>query len=107
MVLQNSFFDYWDRRSVSIQAAFLRFHAAHPEVFSKFREYAEELYQRGHRRYSADMILGRIRWHFQIEKGDRDWKVNDHFTSRYARLLMSTYGKFAGFFELRRLRGGE
>lgn len=87
-----------------IQADFDAFHEAHPEVFGKFHEYAEELYQRGYRRYSADMILGRIRWHFNIERGDRDFKLNDHFTSRYSRLLMSTYSKFAGFFETRQLK---
>lgn len=91
----------------AIQRDFDQFHADHPEVFSKFHEYAEELWQRGYRRYSADAILHRIRWHFHIERGNRDWKLNDHFTSRYARLLASTYGKFAGFFEMRRLRGRE
>jgi hypothetical protein len=42
--------------------------------------------------------------------GDEDYKLNNNFTSRYARLLMQHNADLAGFFEIRAMaserRGG-
>lgn len=76
----------------------------HPEVFRLFREYAERIRAKGHERYSADAILHRIRWHYHIERGERDFAINNDFASRYSRLLMTVDPSFAGFFETRELR---
>jgi hypothetical protein len=54
--------------------------------------------------YSSDAILHRIRWHFQIEKGDRAFKCNDHWTSQLARWAMETSPELEGFFSTRKLR---
>ena len=44
-------------------------------------------------------------WHFQVEKDlGADFKLNDHFHSRYARTIMKQYPELEGFFELRELR---
>lgn len=89
-----------------IDARFAAFDAANPEVWKLFVQFADELRRAGRERYSADAILHRIRWHYAIRQ-DRpagDFKINDHFSSRYARKLMQTDGAFAEFFELRRLR---
>jgi len=87
-----------------IQAAFESFHAEHPEVYAMFRDYAAKARAAGFTRFSADMICHRIRWYHHVERGARDFKINDHFTSRYARKLMSDDASFAGFFETRVLR---
>lgn len=87
-----------------IDVEFRAFDRQRPEVFRLFREYAESIRSQGWPRYSSDAILHRIRWHHQVEKGERDFKLNDHYTSRYARLLMEIDPSFRGFFELRRLR---
>lgn len=88
----------------TIDDRFAAFHAEHPEVFDMFRTYANQLRASGWTRYSSDAIQHRIRWHRHVEQGDRDFKLNDHFTSRYARMLIESDPSFAGFFELRRLK---
>lgn len=88
----------------SIDEAFRAFDRANPDVFRKFRELAEQIRASGWTRYSADALLHRIRWHYHVEKGDRAFLINDHWSSRYARLLIDIDPSFQGFFELRRLR---
>jgi hypothetical protein len=60
----------------------------------------------GHRHYSADAVLHVVRFHRDVNR-ERDGgrKINDHFTSRYARKLMAEDARFAGFFETRALHG--
>ena len=91
-------------RGISIDERFREFDREHPEVFRLFREYAEQIRWRGFERYSADAILHRIRWWHHVDRCNREFKINDHFSSRYARLLMMVDGSFAGFFETRELR---
>jgi hypothetical protein len=92
-------------RERRIQEDFERFHAACPEVFALYCRFAEELLAAGHTRGSSDWILGRIRWFYKVDSPrPGGFKINDHFTSRYARLLIRTDPRFKGFFELRELR---
>lgn len=87
----------------AIQRAFEVFDADHPEVWTLFRRLAAEVRGRGWTRYSADALLHRIRWHYHVEQGDAAFKINDHFSSRYARKLVEADPSYADFFELRRL----
>lgn len=88
----------------SIDARFAEFDAAHPEVFELFRKLAHDLVcYKGFKKYSADAICHQIRWHYQVERGQHDFKMNNNFTSRFARKLMEEEPVFNGFFELRRL----
>ena len=91
----------------TIQERFYAYHEAHPEVWRLFQEFAVERLRRGFRHYSADAILHRVRWECDAvtrNAADGPFKLNDHFSSRYARLLMERDARFAGFFELRELR---
>lgn len=73
---------------------FYDFHAANPDVFAKFSEYAYELISRGCKKFSSDAILHRVRWHL---------KLNDHFTAHYARMWLAKNPKHPKFFELRKV----
>lgn len=53
-------------------------------------------------RYSADAILHRIRWLTNIETSDAKFRVNDHWSAFYARMLLKDDPSFTGFFELRK-----
>lgn len=88
----------------SIDAEFAAFDAERPDVFALFRNYAHQIKAAGFTRYSADALCHKIRWHNRIDKGDRDFALSDHWTSRYARKLIALEPEFAGFFELRVLR---
>lgn len=98
-------FDPDDAEDRSIQARFERFHRDHPGVYDLFRQFAGEMKRAGHEHYSADAILHRIRWHHDVNPSRHGgFKINDHFVSRYARLLMASDPEFRGFFELRELK---
>ncbi len=89
----------------SIQECFERFDAAHPDVYVLFRRFALQLLRAGRRRYSADAILHRVRWHYATSSGGgEDFKINNNFVSRYARKLIRKRPEFRDFFETRRLR---
>lgn len=88
----------------TIQQRFEAHDRAHPEVYRLFRRFALELLATGRRHYSADAILQRVRWECAISTTAGDFKVNDHFSSRYARKLIAEDRRFDGFFELRELR---
>jgi hypothetical protein len=88
-----------------IDARFAEFDAANPDVWAAFERFTRQAIAAGRERYSADAILHRIRWHMAIETTrDGERKINDHFSSRYARKWGETYPELAGFFETRTLR---
>ncbi len=71
------------------------------EVYDKFEELTMHLIHHGWERYSADGILHRIRWHFRVDKGRREFKCNNNWTSHLARWFMARHPRHAGFFETR------
>jgi hypothetical protein len=93
------------RREQTIDERFAAFDGAHPEVFAEFKRLALEARRRGHEHYSADGILHVVRWHTSVNpQKDEGFKINNDFSSRYARKLIAEDGTFATFFELRALK---
>lgn len=85
-----------------IQAAFETFHLRNPTVYLMFMRFAYEAKRAGRIRYSADAILHRIRWHTSVETTGPVYKINDHYSSRYADMLMAEHPiEFKDFFETR------
>lgn len=91
---------------MSIDADFIQFHQTHPKVYAEFVRRAREIKARGLTHYSADVILAIVRWHTDITGRDVEpFKINNNYSSRYARMLMREYpAEFAGFFSTRVLR---
>lgn len=90
----------------TIQERFEKFHRSHPEVYGLFCRFCDELIRAGRVRNSADNVLHRIRWESAVNE-DREfdgYKINNDFTSRYARLWMTEHLKHNHFFALRELR---
>ena len=75
-----------------------------PGIVELFEKYALEQIASGETKSSADFILARIRWYERVERRNRDFKCNDHWTSHLARWFMAKYPQHDGFFELRKLR---
>lgn len=71
------------------------------EVCQLFERFALEVADRGFARYSADALLHRIRWHEHIDRGNREFKINDHFSAPLARWFLSRHPELPKFFELR------
>jgi hypothetical protein len=72
-----------------------------PDVLDLFETLTFKIIATGRIRYSARAILHRIRWHYHIDKGIREFKCNDHWTPHMARWFMAQYPEHEGFFELR------
>jgi len=70
-------------------------------VCELFEQLALEIWRRGFRQYSARAILHRIRWHYHIERGDRDFKCNNNWTPAMARWFMNNHPEYGEFFETR------
>ena len=105
--MQGTLFDLRKPRCGTIAERFTAWIEAHPQVFELFKQYATEAMAAGQRRYSADALVQRIRWHLTVETVPTDgteFKINDHYSSRLARMLVEAEPKFEGFFELRQLR---
>lgn len=71
------------------------------DVCALFEELALQVAEAGHAKYSARAVLYRIRWHHQIERKDRAFKCNDHWTPALARWFLKKHPEFPDFFELR------
>jgi hypothetical protein len=77
------------------------------EVVSLFVRFAREVKASGHRHYSSDSILHRIRWHMHVERGYREFKCNNNWTSVLSRWTMKNYPDLDGLFETRELHTGD
>ena len=71
------------------------------EVMRLFEYYADQIVKLGFKRYSADAILHRIRWHMNIERGHREFKCNNNWTAPLSRWYMKKYPELEGFFSTR------
>jgi hypothetical protein len=87
----------------SIQQRFEDFHAVHPEVYRELVRLARVAKSRGRRRYSIDALMHVVRWTFDFEH-DGEFKINNDFSSRYARLIAEREPDLADFFETRKLK---
>lgn len=93
------------RPQPTIQERFEEFHAKHPEVYEELVRFARLVKRRGKSRYSIDACFQRVRWYFEIDRdADEAFKLNDHYRSRYARLIEEQESDLRGFFETRKLR---
>ena len=75
-----------------------------PDVCALFERLALQVSAKGHNRYSADAVLHQIRWHFNIERGDREFKANNDWTSALARWFIARHPDLPKFFETREKR---
>lgn len=86
----------------TIQQAFLRFHSENVSVYLELRDLALEYQRTGVYVGIAHLfeVLRHNRW--LRTRGDQ-FKLNNNYRSRYARLLMSEEPELADYFETRRL----
>ena len=71
------------------------------QVAEMFEDLAWTVWERGFDKYSARAILQRIRWHYQVDRGFREFKCNNNWTPGMARVFMKKYPMMEGFFEIR------
>lgn len=71
------------------------------DVCDLFEKLALEVYAMGFDHYSARDLTARIRWHHQIDRGDREFRVNNNWSPALARWFISRHPSMDEFFELR------
>lgn len=120
--------NYAASTGISIQDAFQKFHVEHPEVYEAFKKYAKDLIKAQLKmgvpqiniKTSSKLVINRIRWEMaevgqlvvdfnneHTKKMDySDFKINDAFSSRYARLWCEDHAGtwLSNVFNQRRLR---
>lgn len=84
---------------------FQMYHMVNPQVFLLLVNYTRRLKDRGFQHYGIKAVFERIRWEINVETNDpAGFKMNNNYTSRYARLLEKTYPEFTGFYHKRGLK---
>lgn len=95
---------FYQDRNLSIQDRFEAFHAANPWVFEALKRLALDARSRGRTRIGIGQLTEVLRWEYgRATRGD-DFKINNDFRSRYARLLMAVVPELDGVFETRELK---
>lgn len=82
---------------------FWDFHKANPKVYEMLEELALNLYAHGKSRVGMKMLFEVIRWKTMLRTVGDDFKLNNSYTSRYARLIVDHNPQLKNFFETRRL----
>lgn len=91
--------------SNTIQKRFLRFHKENPRVYDELVALCRKAKKAGHTRVGVKMLWEVMRWNIWLQiKTDETFKLNNVFTSRYARLIMDTEPDLKNVFELRILK---
>ena len=92
--------------ATTIQEHFEQFHERHPEVYVELLRLAQTGVRAGRTKLGIWQLVAVLRWNRSIEglpDEREDYKINNNYASRYARLLMEQNPELEGIFELRRL----
>lgn len=88
----------------TIEHDFRDFHAQNPEVYDRLVELARQWkLRRGNAKLGIKMLWEVLRWETALHTRGDDFRLNNNFTSYYARLIMEREPDLEGVFELRRL----
>jgi hypothetical protein len=96
--------DWLEHPRSEIEWFFQKFHRANPEVFRRLERGALEWASSAPKRIGVKRLIENLRYS-AIQLDDSFWneyKLNDHNTALYARLLIHRHPRLAGIIELRR-----
>lgn len=86
------------------QREFEAYDREHPEVYTELVHLCNQLKSRGITKYGFSTLVHQLRWHFHVERGNAEFKLNQNYSPYYARKLANEYEQFRDLFEFRRLR---
>jgi hypothetical protein len=92
-------------RGLTLEQRFEAFHAANPHVYASLRRLALDAARRG-KQVGIKMLFEVLRWEATLATDDpaSAYKLDNGYTSFYARRLMDNEPELAGFFETRTQR---
>lgn len=89
---------------VKLDRKFKAFCDRNPHVYDILVRLAREAKAAGKEKISIVLLVQVARWEIMFRtESDDGFKINNSFTSRYARLIMQNEKDLEGFFELRKL----
>lgn len=88
-----------------IADAFTAFHAANPGVYKRLVKLAHQAKEKGHHQIGIGMLFEVLRWEQHLETADAasEFKLNNNYRSRYARLIMEQEPSLQGIFATRKI----
>ena len=87
---------------LTIAERFDAFHEANPHVADALEALAGQWLAR-HKRVGMKALVERLRWESGIQTDGDIWRLNNDYTSRYARLLLARHPEWVGRIETRAL----
>lgn len=84
--------------------AFAEFHRRNPWVVEELEKIAWEMLKHGHRKLGVQQLIEIFRWETRRQTISHNFKINNNFASRYARMMLDRNPHWGQVFELRRLR---
>lgn len=92
-------------RHRTIDERFLAFHLDNPGVYARLVSLTRKAKARGRQRIGIQMLFEVIRWETMLRTTDTssEFKINNDYASRYARMIMRRNPDLDGMFETRRL----
>ena len=87
---------------------FMEYHRKNPQVWAEFEnvgKWAVSVCLKRNINYlSADLIANQVRWKSFINTTEKDYKVNNNFTSGYSRMFQQKYPEYAYLFRNRKTK---
>ena len=80
--------------------SFKKYHEENPQIYTEFKRLAYQLINRGYKHIGSKQIFEVIRWNSMVS-GNDGFKVNNTYTSDYARLFEKDHPLYAGIFRKR------
>ncbi|WP_438491910.1 hypothetical protein [Streptomyces asiaticus] len=95
------------RSEPTIDERFEDFHAAHPWILEALELLTARWIEAGGGRIGVKALFEQLRWSSPDASSGNPFRLNNNFTSHYARLLCARHPEWAGVFQLRSLRPSE
>lgn len=86
-----------------LEGEFLSFHSNNPAVYTLLVQLAFEAKNAGKNKVGIKMLWEVMRWKMYLATTGTDFKLNNNYTSRYARLIMTSVPALYGMFNTREL----
>ena len=84
--------------------AFHAFHRANPWVVRELEKIAWEMLRSGRKKIGIQACVEVFRWETRKHTISNDFKLNNNFCSRYARMILNRHPEWGQVFELRRIK---
>lgn len=86
------------------QKRFDEYHQQNPQVLTALIRLTDQAVARGHSHISIELLYNVLRWETMISTVGDEYKLNNNYKSRYARLIEETRPDLKGIFNMRELR---